>query len=50
VEATVKTPQDAGDPADQCFSPGDFRDWKEIEAWASNIAPTFEASADAGAP
>jgi len=50
VEATVKPPQDAGEPAAQGFSPGDFRDRKEIQAWANNIAPTFEASADAGAP
>jgi hypothetical protein len=50
LEATVKPPQSAGDPADQGLSQGDFRNREEREAWASNIAPNFEASADAGAP
>jgi hypothetical protein len=45
----LKPAQDAGDP-DKSLPEGDFRDWKEIEAWASQIAPTLQASADGAAP
>jgi menaquinone-dependent protoporphyrinogen IX oxidase len=35
---------------DKGLSEGDFRDWKEIEAWASSIAETLQAAAAGAAP